>query len=50
MNVQVGRQISGNIQKLAVDFNSPVKAGQVVANIDPAVFQAAVLQAQGDGR
>ncbi len=48
VNVQVGSQISGNIQKLAVDFNSPVKAGQVVANIDPAVFQAAVLQAQGD--
>ncbi|HEY3662922.1 MAG TPA: efflux RND transporter periplasmic adaptor subunit [Chthoniobacterales bacterium] len=48
VNVQVGSQISGNIQKLAADFNSPVKAGQVVANIDPAVFQAAVLQAQGD--
>src|SRR6476646_6115141 len=48
VNVQVGSQISGNIEKLLVDFNSPVKAGQVVAEIDPAVFQAAVLQAQGD--
>jgi len=48
VNVQVGSQISGNIQKLSVDFNSPVKAGQIVAEIDPAVFQAAVLQAQGD--
>src|SRR5262245_2066582 len=48
VNVQVGSQISGNIEKLFVDFNSPVKAGQVVAEIDPAVFQAAVLQAQGD--
>ena len=48
VNVQVGSQISGNIQKLFVDFNSPVKAGQIVAEIDPAVFQAAVLQAQGD--
>jgi len=48
VNVQVGSQISGNISKLFVDFNSPVKAGQVVAEIDPAVFQAAVLQAQGD--
>jgi HlyD family secretion protein len=48
VNVQVGSQISGNIRKLSVDFNSPVKAGQVVAEIDPAVFQAAVLQAQGD--
>lgn len=48
VNVQVGSQISGNIRKLFVDFNSPVKAGQTVAEIDPAVFQAAVLQAQGD--
>ena len=48
VNVQVGSQISGNIRKLLVDFNSPVKAGQVVAEIDPAVFQAAVIQAQGD--
>ncbi len=48
VNVQVGSQISGNIQKLLVDFNSPVKARQVVAEIDPAVFQAAVMQAQGD--
>jgi HlyD family secretion protein len=48
VNVQVGSQISGNISKLSVDFNSPVKSGQVVAEIDPAVFQAAVLQAQGD--
>jgi HlyD family secretion protein len=48
VNVQVGSQISGNISKLYVDFNSPVKSGQTVAEIDPAVFQAAVLQAQGD--
>lgn len=48
VNVQVGSQISGNIEKLFVDFNSPVKAGQVVAQIDPAVFQASVTQAEGD--
>ncbi len=48
VNVQVGSQISGNIQRLFVDFNSPVKAGQVVAQIDPAVFQASVTQAEGD--
>src|SRR6266436_992470 len=48
LNVQVGSQISGNIDKLFVDYNSPVKAGQVVARIDPAVFQAAVRQSQGD--
>jgi len=48
VNVQVGSQVSGNIQKLFADFNSQVKAGQVVAQIDPALFQAAVTQAEGD--
>jgi HlyD family secretion protein len=47
-NVQVGSQVSGNIQKLFVDFNSAVKAGQVIAQIDPVVFQANVNQAEGD--
>src|SRR6201997_5436875 len=45
VNVQVGSQVSGNIQKLFADFNSQVKAGQVVAKIDPALFKAAVTQA-----
>src|SRR4030088_1857917 len=48
VNVQVGSQVSGNIQKLFVDYNSEVKAGQVVAQIDPALFQATVTQAEGD--
>src|SRR6202011_1752395 len=48
VNVQVGSQVSGNIQKLFADFNSEVKAGQVVAQIDPMLFQAAVTQAEGD--
>src|SRR6188472_1595321 len=48
VNVQVGSQVSGNIAKLFVDFNSKVKAGQVVAQIDPALFQATVTQAEGD--
>ena len=48
VNVQVGSQVSGNIQKLFVDFNSEVKAGQTVAQIDPVLFQAAVTQAEGD--
>src|SRR5438309_6219865 len=47
-NVQVGSQVSGNIQKLFADFNSSVKAGQVIAQIDPVVFQANVNQAEGD--
>jgi len=48
VNVQVGSQVSGNIAKLFVDFNSQVKAGQVVAQIDPVLFQATVTQAEGD--
>jgi HlyD family secretion protein len=48
VNVQVGSQVSGNIAKLFVDFNSQVKAGQVGAQIDPALFQATVTQAEGD--
>ncbi len=48
VNVQVGSQVSGNIQKLFVDFNSDVKAGQTVAQIDPVTFQATVTQAEGD--
>jgi len=48
VNVRVGSQVSGNIAKLFVDFNSEVKAGQVVAQIDPALFQATVTQAEGN--
>ncbi|HAF04403.1 MAG TPA: efflux RND transporter periplasmic adaptor subunit [Spartobacteria bacterium] len=48
VNVQVGSQVSGNVAKLFADFNSQVKAGQVVAQIDPALFQATVTQAEGD--
>src|SRR6476660_3887891 len=48
LNVQVGSQVSGNISKLFADFNSQVKAGQVVAQIDPALFQATVTQTEGD--
>src|ERR1041384_626058 len=47
-NVQVGSQISGTIAKLFADFNSSVKAGQVVAQIDPATYQANVHQAKGN--
>ena len=47
-NVTVGSQISGIIQTLSVDWNSPVKAGQVVAQLDPATYKAAVAQAEGD--
>ncbi|HJW99133.1 MAG TPA: efflux RND transporter periplasmic adaptor subunit [Terriglobales bacterium] len=46
--VQVGSQISGTILKLNADFNTKVKKGQVVAEIDPALVQGALLQAQAD--
>ena len=47
-NVTVGSQISGIIQKLYVDWNSPVKAGQVIAQLDPATYKSALAQAEGD--
>src|SRR6202048_4921473 len=46
--VQVGSQVSGTIAKLNVDFNSRVHKGDVVALIDPALFQGAMLQATAD--
>ena len=47
-NVTVGSQISGNIQKLYADWNTPVKMNQVVALLDPSTYKAAVAQAEGD--
>jgi HlyD family secretion protein len=44
VNVQVGAQVSGTIQKLAVDFNSPVKKNQVLAQIDQRLFIANLEQ------
>ena len=46
--VQVGAQVSGNITQLYADFNSRVKKGQLVARIDPLIFQAQVNQAQAN--
>ena len=48
ITVQVGSQVSGTISHLYVDFNSRVKKGQVVAQIDPPLFQGALLQARAD--
>ena len=47
-SVQVGSQVSGMISKLYVDFNSKVTKGQVIAEIDPKLFEGAVLQAEAD--
>src|SRR5580765_3123098 len=46
--VQVGSQVSGNISWLGADFNSIVKKGQVIARLDPSVFQAQVDQANAN--
>jgi len=48
ITVQVGSQVSGTIAKLNVDFNSRVHKGDIVALIDPALFQGALLQAAAD--
>jgi HlyD family secretion protein len=48
ITVQVGSQVSGSIAKLNVDFNSRVQKGDIVALIDPALFQGALLQAAAD--
>lgn len=42
VNVQVGSQVSGNIKALYADFNTKVQKGQLIAQIDPAIFQAQV--------
>jgi HlyD family secretion protein len=46
VTVQVGSQVSGNVKALYADFNTKVKKGQLVAEIDPEVFQARVDQAK----
>jgi len=48
VSVQVGSQVSGQIKEILVDFNSPVKAGQLIARIDPETFQLRVRQAEAD--
>jgi HlyD family secretion protein len=44
----VGSQVSGTIAHLYADFNSRVKKGQVVAQIDPSLFRGTLLQAKAD--
>ncbi len=46
--VLVGTQVSGTIKTLYVDFNSRVKKGQLIAQIDPSTFESQVLQAQAN--
>jgi len=46
--VQVGSQVSGIIESLHADYNSPVKKGQLLATLDPTPFQTQVEQRQAD--
>jgi HlyD family secretion protein len=46
--VSVGTQVSGQIRDLFVDFNAEVKAGQLIAQIDPETFEYRVRSAQAD--
>ncbi|WP_296508138.1 efflux RND transporter periplasmic adaptor subunit [Rhodoferax sp.] len=46
--VSVGTQVSGQIRDVLVDFNSEVKAGQLIAQIDPETFEYRVRSAQAD--
>jgi HlyD family secretion protein len=46
--VQVGSQVSGTISSMSVDFNSRVKKGEVIAQIDPAILKTRLLQAEAD--
>jgi HlyD family secretion protein len=48
ITVQVGSQVSGTISRLYVDFNSHVKKGQLIAQIDPPLFMGALSQAKAD--
>jgi HlyD family secretion protein len=47
VSVDVGSQVSGKITALNADFNSPVTKGQLVAEIDPTIYKAALRQEEG---
>lgn len=46
--VEVGTQVSGRIKALYADYNSPVESGQLIAEIDPAAFEAQQEQARAN--
>ena len=46
--VSVGSYVSGTVQYIFADFNTRVKSNQVLAQLDPAIYEAQVLQAQGN--
>ena len=48
VTVQVGSQLSGQVREVLVDFNTPVKQGQVLAIVDPSTFQSRAQQSAAD--
>ena len=48
VTVQVGSQVSGQIKELAADYNTEVRAGQVIARIDPDNFAARLRQSEAE--
>ena len=48
--VNVGTQISGTVTRLHADFNSAVKKGQILAELDPALLQAQIAQSEANRR
>jgi HlyD family secretion protein len=48
VTVQVGAQVSGTIESLGADFNTVVEPGQMMAQIDPRLFKAALEQAEAN--
>lgn len=44
--VEVGTQVSGTISRIYADFNSPVKKGELIAEIDPSILEAKVAQSR----
>src|SRR3989442_1048810 len=46
--VPVGSPVSGTVKYIFADFNSRVRAGQVLAQLDPAIYEAQVIQARGN--
>ncbi len=46
--VPVGSPVSGTVKYIFADFNSRVRAGQVLAQLDPAIYEAQAIQARGN--
>jgi HlyD family secretion protein len=48
VTVQVGSQVSGRVQEIAVDFNTSVREGELLARIDPGIFESNLEQARAN--